>query len=203
MTDHQKTSLAELLREHGQTFAAEAGIRLRDKPAALYQVLVLVTLLSKPIGAQLAVAGTRELFAAGYRTPHRMRAASWQDRVDALTRGHYRRFDESTATRLDEQAGWLLDTYCGDLRRLAERAGHRADEAHRLLQDAPGVGPTGASIYLREVQAVWAWLRPYADENVRTAAGHLGLPSSTRGLRELAGSDDLSLVGAAAIRAGS
>jgi len=59
-------------------------------------------------------AGTRELLQSGYRTPQRMLAASWQQRVDALSRAHYRRFDESTATRLDQSATWLLDTYRGE-----------------------------------------------------------------------------------------
>lgn len=83
-----------LLDRCGRSFAAEAGIRLADRPAPLYQLLVLATLLSARISGEIAVAAARELFAAGYRTPAAMSAASWQDRVDTLGRGHYRRFDE-------------------------------------------------------------------------------------------------------------
>src|ERR1700744_3683617 len=82
---------AELLKDRDLTYAARAGITLADRPAPLYQLMVLVTLLSKPIGADLAVAGTRELMSAGWRTPQRMKTATWPDRVDALGRGHYRR----------------------------------------------------------------------------------------------------------------
>ena len=78
----------ELLDRYGQTYADEAGIRLRDAPSPLYQLLVLSTLLSAPISSGVSVAAARELFRAGYRTPGAMVAASWQDRVDALGRGH-------------------------------------------------------------------------------------------------------------------
>jgi len=49
-----------------------AGIRLADRPEPLYQLLVLSTLLSAPISADVAIAAARELFAAGYRSPKAM-----------------------------------------------------------------------------------------------------------------------------------
>jgi hypothetical protein len=195
--------VSELLAHNGTTYAAEAHITLRDKPAPLYQLSVLVSLLSKPIGGDLAVAGARELFGAGYRTPHRMQSATWQQRVEALGRGHYRRYDESSSTLLSEAAEWLIDTYRGDLRRLAKAAGFDVVRAHELLQDMPGIGPTGAAIYLREVQAVWPWVRPYADDRVCAAARDLRLPHTSAGLGRLAGSHDLSALGAALIRSAS
>src|SRR5260370_9173116 len=90
----------ELLTRHGRLYAEDAGIRLADRPGPLYQLLVLATLLSAPIAADTGVAAARELFAAGYRSPKAMSEASWQDRVDAPGRGHYRRYDERTATIL-------------------------------------------------------------------------------------------------------
>jgi len=104
MASRRESVIEELLDRYGETYAKQAGIRLADKPSPLYQLLVLATLLSARISADVAVAAARELFAAGYRTPHRMRKASWQDRVDALGRDHYRRYDERTATMLGEAA---------------------------------------------------------------------------------------------------
>ena len=92
--------IGDVLDRYGATFADEAGITLRDKPSPLYQLLVLTTLLSVRIKADIAVAAARELFRAGWRTPRAMRGSSWQQRVDALGRAHYRRYDESTATNL-------------------------------------------------------------------------------------------------------
>ena len=107
MPDNSKRRVRELLAGHGTTYAEEAGIKLADKPAPLYQLLVLATLLSARISADIAVAAARELFAAGYRSLAAMTEASWQDRVDALGRGHYRRYDERTATMLgNSRPGW-------------------------------------------------------------------------------------------------
>lgn len=107
-----------LLDRFGATSAEQAGIQLDDKPAPLYELLVLATLLSARISGDIAVAAAKELFDAGYGTPQRMRQASWQDRVDALGRGGYRRYDERTSTMLDEAATLLLDRWHGDLRQL-------------------------------------------------------------------------------------
>ncbi|HVX53446.1 MAG TPA: endonuclease, partial [Nocardioides sp.] len=106
MSNHEV--VRALLDRHGTTYAEDAGITLADKPAPLWQLLVLGLLLSARIGSDIAVAAARELFRAGYRTPQRMRDASWQARVDALGRGHYRRYDERTATQLGELADRLL-----------------------------------------------------------------------------------------------
>ena len=65
--------LEELLAEHGRTYADQAGITLRDKPAPLFQLLVLATLSSAPISADVAATPAHELFRAGWRTPERMR----------------------------------------------------------------------------------------------------------------------------------
>lgn len=111
----------ELLNEHGQTYAQEAGISLKDTPAPLFQLLVLANLLSTRISANIAVATAHELVASGFTTPEKMRDATWQQRVDALGRGGYRRYDERTSTMLGDGAVLLLDTYGGDLRKLREQ----------------------------------------------------------------------------------
>lgn len=180
--------IRKLLEGNGQTYAERAGIRLRDKPAPLYQLLVLATLLSARISGDIAVAAARELFKAGYRTPARMRGASWQARVDALGRGHYRRYDERTATMLGDGADLLIDQWHGDLRRLHDEASDDPGALARSLTRFPGIGPTGADIFLREVQVVWTGISPYADDRVRTRARSARLPASPERLRSLVGS---------------
>jgi endonuclease III len=190
-----------LLDRYGHTYAEDAGIRLADKPAPLYQLLVLATLLSARITADIAVQAARELFAAGYTTPKAMREASWQDRVDALGRGHYRRYDERTATMLGDGAVLLGERWRGDLRRLRDEADGQATRIRTLLQEFPGIGPSGADIFLREVQAVWPSVAPYLDDRVIAAARKLGLPADPGQLARLAGSDqDVARLGAALIR---
>jgi hypothetical protein len=54
--DSQQQVVAVLLDRYGRSYAADAGIRLADKPGPLYQLLVLATLLSARISADVAVA---------------------------------------------------------------------------------------------------------------------------------------------------
>ncbi|GGC84084.1 hypothetical protein GCM10011512_08600 [Tersicoccus solisilvae] len=198
MASHASTVDA-LLDACGTTFAEDAGITLRDTPAPLYQLLVLVTLLSTRIKADIAVAGARELFGAGWTTPERLRESTWQQRVDALGRAHYRRYDEGTATRLGEGADLLLERWHGDLRRLRDEAGDTAGVL-KALQEFPGIGPTGAAIFCREAQGVWPSLAPFADRRVADGAGKLGLPTDAAALAALVGTEDLPLLVAACVR---
>ncbi|WP_431678116.1 endonuclease [Kitasatospora sp. KL5] len=201
MSGAQETA-AGLLREHGRTYAQEAGITLRDRPAPLYRLLVLAVLCATRIRADIAVAAARELFRAGMRTPRAMADAEWQARVDALGRAHYVRYDESTATALGRGAELLLERWRGDLRRLREEAGRDTAAEHRLLQEFPRIGPVGADIFCREAQGVWPELRPYFDRRARDAAASLGLPRDADDLAALVPEPDLPAFAAALVRAG-
>ncbi|MGW2474194.1 endonuclease [Streptomyces sp. NPDC001665] len=196
------TTVRNLLDEHGRTYAEEAGIRLRDTPMPLYQLLTLCALFSVPIKADMAVAAARELFAAGMRTPHAMVEASWQDRVDALVRAHYRRYDESTATALGEGAQLALDRYHGDLRKLRAEADGGPGKLRDLLTGFPRIGPVGADIFSREAQGLWPELRPAFDKRAQDAAEGLGLPREPEKLAGLVADEDLPRLAAALVRTG-
>ena len=130
-----------LLRMAGRTYAEEAGIRLADKPAPLYRLLVTSVLLSTRISADIAVAAAAELQRSGMGTPRRMRDADWQQRVDALGRARYKRYDESTATALGEGAELMRKEYRDDLRRLRERAERDPRRIRELLTGFPTARP--------------------------------------------------------------
>ncbi len=200
MTQRQSASVARLLQEHGRTYADQAGITLRDKPSPLYRLLVLTTLLSTRISADIAVDAARELSRSGWRTPRALLASTWQQRVDALGRAHYKRYDESTSTALADSAQLLQDRYAGDLRRLRAAADGDTEQLHDLLRQFPRIGPTGAHIFCREVQAVWPELRPYVDARALDEAGRLGLPTSAKALGELVRGADLARLSAALVR---
>jgi endonuclease III len=199
MTDTMRIARVAV-RRHGSTYAEQAGITLADRPSPLYRLLVLTVLLSARISAGVAVAAARELFAAGFRTPRRMAEASWQQRVDALGRGHYRRYDERTSTMLGSGAELLLERYGGDLRRLHAQAASTS-EIEVGLQEFPGIGPAGAAIFCREVQGCWTDLAPYVDDRVRDGARALGLPSSASGLAALVSTAEFPRLVAACVRA--
>ncbi|WP_411099522.1 endonuclease [Streptomyces sp. x-45] len=197
----QRRTVRELVDAHGQTYAEEAGIRLKDTPQPLYRLLVLAHLLSARISASIAVATARALSEAGLRDPRRMADAGWQQRVDALGRGGYRRYDERTATQLGEGAELLTERWGGDLRRLREEAGGDVCELRRLLQEFPGVGPTGADIFLREAQLLWPEVGPLLDRKAVRGAERLGLPGDPDRLLSLAGKTEPAVLAAALVRA--
>lgn len=185
MADH-KNVVERLMSRAGDTYAEQAGITLHDTPAPLFQLLALCMLASKPIGADVAVAASRELHKAGLRTPDAVLDAERQTMIDAFGRAHYARYDESSATRMTALAEHVKNRYAGDLRKLGEEADGDVDSAHKALQEFKGIGNTGADIFLREVQDVWTWVRPYFDERALATAGELGLPTDPGDLGALA-----------------
>ncbi len=192
--DAKQATARVLLERCGRTYASQAGIRLRDAPGPIYQLLVLAHLLSARIRADVAVAAARALFEADMRDPRRMAEATWQQRVDALGKGHYRRYDERTATQLGDGAELALERYDGDLRRL------RGPRVAAALREFPGIGPMGVDIFLREVQAVWPEHRPHIDGKARDGAERLGLPRSEKSLTGLVAEDDLPRLTAGLVR---
>ena len=102
---------------------------------------------------------------------------------------------------LAEAAGQLLDRWGGDLRKLHEDAGADPKRLRELLTDFKGMGPVGADIFLREVQAVWSDVAPYVDGRVTQGAEKVGLPSSVRGLSGLVDSPhDLARLSSALVQ---
>jgi endonuclease III len=192
-----------LIDRYGRLYAEEAGIQLADKPVPLYELLVLAMLLSARISAGIAIDAARELFTCGYRSPRAMTEASWQDRVDALGRGHYRRYDERTATMLGDGASLLTERWHGDLRRLRAEAGGDAAARVKLLTAFPGIGQVGASIFLREVQDLWPEVAPHVDVMMTRGARKVGLPAQADELGEvLTASGQPARLAAALVRVG-
>lgn len=185
MTGREET-VAALLREHPRTYAEIWGIDLRPPTAGtLFRLLCGALLSSAQIRSSIATDAVHGIAAAGWNTAARLRKSPWQRRVKVLHDAGYARYQERMATMLGEASDLLLECYRGDLRRLREEAGRDRAAERRLLQEVPGVGTVGADIFLREVQAVWPEVRPYADRRALAAARKRGLPGSTRELSRL------------------
>lgn len=202
MTEQRRERLVRVLLEgHGTTYAQQAGITMKDTPSPLYRLLVLSMLSSARISADIAVQAARALSRAGYRTPRAMADASWQQRVDVLSSAGYRRFDERTSTMLADGAELLLERWGGDLRRMHAFADGDGAVLRSSLQELPGVGPVGSSIFCREVQGTWVDVAPFVDERVRDGARALGLPTSPAAFGRLVAARDLPRLAAACVRA--
>jgi endonuclease III len=182
----QQQVIRRLLKVAGTTYAAEAGVRISDKPMPLFQLLVLCMLASKPIDATIAMRAGHELFSEGLKTPKAVLDAQRRTMIDAFGRAHYVRYDESSATRLTDMAQRVVDEYSGDLREIPRRGGQDVAAARRMLKNFKGIGDTGADIFLREVQDVWTWVRPHFDKRATRTAKALGLPTDPEALGALA-----------------
>jgi len=85
----------------------------------------------------------------GCDTPARLGACSHAQLVHMLGEGGYRRYDESTATRLSLLCRALVADYGGGILGVAAAAGEREDFERRLLA-FKGVGPVTLAIFMRE-----------------------------------------------------
>ena len=132
----------------------ELGIDLGSgRPAELFKWLLACLLFGKPIQQPVAARTYREFAKAGLLTPRAIREAGWDRLVDVLDRGHYVRFDFSTATRLLDVCTALQARY-RSLGHLLRQSTSRAEVARRL-QAFKGVGPTTTRIFLRDVATLW------------------------------------------------
>lgn len=133
---------------------ADLGIDVRQGGEQVFYWLLCVLLFSKPIQQEIAGDAFKRLRQRHFDTPARICRANWSQLVAALGAAHYVRYDESTATRLQEASQLLLDEYDGDIMELIEACAD-ADELHAAVQQFNGIGPTGADIFLREVGPVY------------------------------------------------
>ena len=87
-----------------------------------------------------------------------------------------------------------------ELSELVDTAGGDTAALRTSLTEFPGIGPTGADIFLREAQSVWPDVRPYADRRTLAGAKRLGLPASPGDLVGLVGEADFGRLASALVR---
>ena len=187
--DMSRSDVVDALIEHQGTLYSEAmGANIaRDTPQELFHWLIGAILMSARIDSGLAVASAAALREAGLHKIDAILEADEARMHDVLTEGGYARYREVTTGYLKETAAWAKERYGGDLRRLRDEAGD-AQATLKALQEAKGLGATGAGIFAREAQLVWDVFHPRADGPALDAAGDLGLPKEARALTDLAGS---------------
>jgi hypothetical protein len=178
-----------LLGVYGQTFAEELGIKLHPQsPSQLFRLLCATLLFGTRISAALAMRGARALTEAGWTTPQKMAAATWEQRTRVLNRSGYARYDEKTSRRLADIARLLRERYGGDLRELRASAERDPARERELLLE------------FREVQIAWDERRPFADRRALRSARRLGLPADAESLARLVPKASFTRLVAALVR---
>jgi hypothetical protein len=137
-------------------------------------------LFAKPIPATTAARTASLLIEAGVRTPERAKRTGWEGLVRLLDQGGYVRYDFSTADKLLEIAGCLMDSDV--FQTLATEPNFT--EVEKRLTGIRGVGPKTVEIFLRELQGYWKNSPPWSEE-ARQAARRLGLDFDGRTLAPL------------------
>jgi len=131
-------------------YAHELGIDLSSQQETEYFKWFLASLLfGKPIQQEVAKRAYLEFVEEGLTTPDAILHAGWDKLVEVLDRGHYVRYDFSTATKLLDVSKALKEKY-GSLTNLLKQS-QSIDELYSRLQEFKGVGPKTAEIFLRDM----------------------------------------------------
>jgi len=139
------------LKKKKPVYSHELDIDLDSgKDSELFKWFLACLLFGKPIQQEVAKRTYFEFVKEGLTSPEAIIAAGWDKLVMVLDRGHYVRFDFSTATKLLDICKELKERY-GSIANLVLQAKDEQDLAD-LLQQFKGVGPVTADIFLRDVR---------------------------------------------------
>jgi endonuclease III len=131
-------------------YSADLGIDLAsNKESVRFKWFLACLLFGKPIQQGVARCAYEEFTREGLTDSDAILQAGWDRLVEVLDRGHYVRYDFSTATKLLEVCQALKSRY-GTLTNLLAQARSKA-ELSRRLQEFKGIGPTTARIFIRDV----------------------------------------------------
>src|SRR5579875_1554972 len=133
--------------------AHNLGIDLASRQESEYFKWFLACLLfGKPIQQGVARHAYDEFVKEKLTTPDAILHAGWDKLVEVLDRGHYVRYDFSTATKLLDISKTLKENY-GTLTNLIQQSPSAKDLSARL-QQFKGIGPKTAEIFLRDLAPV-------------------------------------------------
>src|SRR5690242_18472578 len=120
--------------------AKDLGITIERKEGELFKWFLASYLFGKRIQQNIARQTWEVFMKHGIDTPKKIANKSWQQLVDLLGEGHYRRYDESTAQGLLDMANTLVRDYHGNLLNMYDCCDDEKDFIKKL-QKLKGVGP--------------------------------------------------------------
>ncbi len=130
--------------------SSDLGINLSTgTEAETFKWFLACLLFGKPIQQGVAKRTYLEFIETGLTSPEKILTAGWDRLVQVLDKGHYVRFDFSTATKLLSICKMLTASY-GTITNLI-RSAKTGKELIQKLQEFKGIGPVTAKIFLREI----------------------------------------------------
>jgi len=168
--------LKEFVERYGEPYSKLLGIDLtRGRSGEVFKWFLASILYGKPIRESSATKTYKCFEKRGVLSPEKILQTGWDGLVSILDEGGYTRYDFSTATKLLDVAGRLMERYGGNLNRLHEVAADSRDLEARILALGKGVGPTTASIFLRDMRTIWPKADPEPTPLIRQAQKSLGI----------------------------
>ena len=141
--------------EKKMIYAQELGINLSSKQETdFFKWFLACLLFGKPIQQEVAKQAYFELVKEGLVSPDAILEAGWDKLVEVLDRGHYVRYDFSTATKLLDVGRALKEKY-GTLTNLLKQS-QTIDELSSRLQEFKGVGSKTTEIFLRDIAPIFS-----------------------------------------------
>lgn len=132
-------------------YSTDLGIDVSSgKDSEIFKWFLACLLFGKPIQQEVARKTYFEFQKAGLLTPEKILKAGWDKLVKVLDKGHYVRYDFSTATKLLEICRRLKEKYGSIGKLLAESKNE--NELNKKILEFKGIGPITARIFLRDLK---------------------------------------------------
>lgn len=120
----------------------------------LFKWFLACLLFGKPVQQEVAKHAYFEFINEGLTSPDSILQAGWDKLVKVLDRGHYVRYDYSTATKLLEVMKELKEKYAGSINKLIKQS-KTEKELSKQLQEFKGIGPTTANIFIKDIHTFY------------------------------------------------
>lgn len=133
--------------------AADLGLHIERKEHVLFQWFLASYLFGKRIQQTVARQTWEVFMQQNVTSPKKIADHSWQQIVDLLGKGNYRRYDESTAKNMRDMAHELIRDYHGNLLNMFDDCSDEKEFERRLMK-LKGVGPKTTEIFMREARPV-------------------------------------------------
>jgi len=135
--------------EKKKIYSRDLGIDLKSgKEKEIFKWFLVCLLFGKPIQQEIAKKTYFEFEKARIVTPEKILESGWDKLVEILDKGHYVRYDFSTATKLLDICQELKQKH-GGLIALIRKSKNKKDLKRHLLE-FKGVGPVTVKIFLRD-----------------------------------------------------
>ncbi|MFZ5365707.1 MAG: hypothetical protein ACOZBZ_00255 [Patescibacteria group bacterium] len=134
-------------------YSYQLGIDLKSgKEKEIFKWFLACLLFGKPIQQEVAKRTYFEFQKEDLLTPEKILEAGWDKLVEVLDRGHYVRYDFSTATKLLEICQELKTKYESLTNLLRQSKNQR--ELEKKLLEFRGIGPVTVRIFLRDLAKI-------------------------------------------------